>query len=174
MKKEELRHDPVRDNIVKGVEYIKDNQNTALKIFAGVAILVAGFSYFNYIGSVKIGNASNIAGLAQNTFISGDIDEAMVKFERVLDDYPNTSGAAQSLAYLLNDAVSHEDYDAVSNLISKYKGGIDDPVVKATIYKIQGDMALVYGDSDAALSYYQKAENISKIYILMLEILQHL
>ena len=27
MKKEELRHDPIRENIVKGVEYIKDNQN---------------------------------------------------------------------------------------------------------------------------------------------------
>ena len=28
MRKEELRHDPVRENIVKGVEYIKENDKT--------------------------------------------------------------------------------------------------------------------------------------------------
>ena len=34
MRKEELRHDPVRENIVKSIEYVNDNQNTVLKIFA--------------------------------------------------------------------------------------------------------------------------------------------
>ena len=164
MKKEELRNDPVRENIVRGIEYIKEHQNIALITLIVIGILVAGYSYYNHIGTINIGNASHIAGLAQNTFINGDIDEAMVKFERVLIDYPKTSGATQSLVYLLNDAVNKENYESVSSLIKKYKGGIDeidDPIVKSTIYKIQGDMALVDGKSDAAIDYYRKAEHVS-------------
>ncbi|SVE27107.1 uncharacterized protein METZ01_LOCUS479961, partial [marine metagenome] len=118
MRKEELRHDPIRENIVKSIEYIKENQNTVLKIFAGLVILIGGLNYYQYILKVKLKNASNIAGLAQNSFINGEIDEALVKFERVLDDYPRTSGATQSLVYLINDAVTQGDFEAVKNLIS--------------------------------------------------------
>ena len=162
MKKEELRHDPVRENIVKSIEYIKENQNTVLKIFAGLVILVGGLSLYKYMGTIKLDNASNIAGLAQNSFINGEIDEAMVKFERVLDDYPSTSGATQSLVYLLNDAVTQGDYEVASNLIAQHKGSIEDPTVQAYLYKIQGDRALYEERVDDALSFYRKAKNSSK------------
>ena len=162
MRKEELRHDPVRENIVKGVEYIKSNQNIFFKIFAVIVILVTCASYYNHIGNVKIDNASQIAGLAQNTFINSDTDEAMVKFERILNDYPSTSGATQSLVYLLNDAVTQGDYDAVTNLIAQHKGIIEDPIVQSYLYKIQGDIALYEERVDDALSLYRKAEKSSK------------
>ena len=83
MRKEELRKDPIRENIVKCVEYIKNHQNTIIKIFMGLIILVAIFSYYNHKGSIIIDNASSISGLAQIIFINGEIDEAIVKFERV-------------------------------------------------------------------------------------------
>ena len=162
MRKEELRHDPVRENIVKGVEYIKENQNTVLKVFAGLVILVIVLSFYKHKGTVKLDNASKIAGLAQNTFINGETDEAIVKFERVLDDYPSTSGATQSIVYLLSDAVTKGDYEGVSNLIAQYKGSIEAPTVQAYIYKIQGDMALYEGNGDDALLFYRKAETSSK------------
>ena len=162
MRKEELRHDPVRENIVKSIEYIKENQNTVLKIFAGIVILVVVISFYKNRGTVKLGNASKIAGLAQNSFINGEIDEAMVKFERVMADYPSTSGATQSLVYLLNDAVTQGDYDAASNLIAQHKGSIEDPTVQSSVYKIQGDIALYEGAGDDALSFYRKAENSSR------------
>ena len=165
MRKEELRHDPVRENIVKSIEYIKENQNTVLKIFAGLIILIGGLSYYNHMGSISQDDASNISGFAQNSFINGEIDEAMVKFERVLDDYPGTSGAIQSIVYLLNDAVTQGDYEAVSKFISQYQGSIDsieDPIVQAYLYKIQGDMSLYEGRADDALSFYRKAEKSSQ------------
>ena len=162
MKKEELRHDPVRENIVKGVEYIKENQNTVLKVFAGLIILVVVFSFYKHKGTIKLDNASKIAGLAQNSFINGEKDEAMVKFERVLDYYPSTYGATQSIVYLLSDAVSQGDYEAVSNLIAQHKGSIEDPTVQAYLYKIEGDIALYEGSVDDALVFYRKAENSSK------------
>ena len=165
MRKDEIRHDPVRENIVKGAEYIKNNNSTVLKIIAGLIIIVASISYYTYRGNIRFENASHIAGLAQNTFINGEIDEAIVKFERVLDDYPATTGATQSLIYLLNDVVSQEDYETASNLIARHKGGIDridDPIVKAAIFKIQGDMGLINRSSDYGLSFYYQAEKNSK------------
>ena len=42
MKKEELRHDPVRENIVKGVQYFSENTTTVLQIFSAIVIAVGG------------------------------------------------------------------------------------------------------------------------------------
>ena len=164
MRKEELRNDPIRENIVKGVEYIKNHQNTIIKIFMGLIILVAIFSYYNHKGSIIIDNASSISGLAQNIFINGNTDEAIVKFERVLDDYPGTLGATQSLIYLLNSALTNEDYEALTNLMSQIKediNDIEDPVVRAALYKLQGDNAMIKENADEAITFYRMAKNCS-------------
>ena len=45
MKKQELRHDPIRENIVKGVQYFNENSSTVLKVFAVIVLGIAGISY---------------------------------------------------------------------------------------------------------------------------------
>ena len=159
MKKQELRHDPIRENIVKVVQYFNENSSTVLKVFAVIVLGIAGISYYNHTDSMKVENAANITGRAQNTFINGNLDEALVKFERVLDDYPDTPGAVQSLVYLLNDAVTNQDEEAVQSLLSNHDGNIDDPVVASAFYKLRGDIALNQGDSNAAVKYYQRAQS---------------
>ena len=83
----------------------------------------------------------------------------LVKFERVLDDYPDTPGAVQSLVYLLDDAVSNQDEEAVQFLLSNHDGNIDDPIVSSAFYKLRGDIALNQGDSGGAVKYYRKAQS---------------
>ena len=161
MKKEELRHDPVRDKIVKKVQYFSENTNTVLQVFAAIVIAVAGLSYYSHTGNIKMESASHIAGRAQNTFINGNIDEANVKFERVLADYPNTPGAVQSLVYLLNTAISNNDISEVKRLLNENDGSIDDPCVLAAFYKLQGDVAHTEADFKSAIKYFQKAQDIS-------------
>ena len=159
MKKQELRHDPIREYIVKGVQYFNENSSTVLKVFAVIVLGIAGISYYNHTRSMMVENAANITGRAQNTFINGNLDEALVKFERVLDNYPDTPGAVQSLVYLLNDAVTNQDEEAVQSLLSNHDGNIDDPVVASAFYKLRGDIALNQGDSNAAVKYYQRAQS---------------
>ena len=159
MKKHELRHDPIRENIVKGVQYFNENSGTVLKVFAVIVLGIAGISYYNHTRSMMVENAANITGRAQNTFINGNLDEALVKFERVLDDYPDTPGAVQSLVYLLNDAVTNQDEEAIQSLLSNQDGNIADPVVAAAFYKLRGDIALRQGDSAGAVKYYRKAQS---------------
>ena len=166
MKKQELRHDVFRENVVKGVEYFNENRATAIKIFAVIILAVGGMSYYKHLASIKLESAAHLAGRAQNIFIgdengnNGNLDKAMVKFERVLDDYPNTPGAMQSLVYLLSDAVSNNDLNKVNELLDVNEGKIDDPVVLGSIYKLRGDIFHVDGDHSSALKYYQKAESL--------------
>ena len=162
MKKEELRHDPIRENIVKGVQYFSENTSTVLQILAVVVLAVGGLSYYNHTGNIKMESASHLAGRAQNIFINGNLDGAIVKFERVLADYPNTSGAAQSLVYLLNDAMTKNDIEEAKRLLNENDASINDPHVLAAIYKLQGDISLTEADFSTALKYFQKAENIAE------------
>ena len=162
MKKEELRHDPIRENIVKGVQYFSENTSTVLQILAVVVLAVGGLSYYNHTGNIKMESASHLAGRAQNIFINGNLDEAIVKFERVLADYPNTPGAAQSLVYLLNDAMTKNDIEEAKRLLNENDGSINDPYVLAAKYKFQGDISLTESDFSTALKYFQKAENIAE------------
>ena len=159
MKKQELRHDPVRENIVKGVQYINENGGTVLILFAVIVLCIAGISYYKHIGSTMVEDAANITGRAQNTFINGNLDEALVKFQRVLDDYPDTPGAVQSLVYLLNDAITNQDEEAIQSLLSNHDANISDPVVLSAFYKLRGDIALNQGDSGGAVKYYRKAQS---------------
>ena len=162
MKKEELRHDPIRENIVKGVQYFSENTSTVLQILAVVVLAVGGLSYYSHTGNIKMENASHLAGRAQNIFINGNLDEAIVKFERVLADYPNTPGAAQSLVYLLNDATTKNNIEEAKRLLNENDGSINDPHVLAAIYKLQGDISLTEADFSTALKYFQKGENIAE------------
>ena len=166
MKKQELRHDVFRENVVKGVEYFNENRATAIKIFAVIILAVGGMSYYKHLASIKLESAAHLAGRAQNIFIGDEngnncnLDKAMVKFERVLDDYPNTPGAMQSLVYLLSDAVSNNDLNKVNELLDENDGTIADPFVLASIYKLRGDIAHADGNHSSALKYYQKAESL--------------
>ena len=162
MKKQELRHDPIRENIVKGIQYFSENTSTVIQILAVVVLAVGGLSYYNHTGNIKMESASHLAGRAQNIFINGNLDEANVKFERVLADYPNTPGAVQSLVYLLNDAITKNDIEEAKRLLNENDGSINDSHVLAAIYKLQGDISLTEADFSTALKYFQKAENIAE------------
>ena len=126
MKKEELRYDPIRENIVKGVQYLNDNSRQVIKILIIIVLVVVVISYYNHIDSVQIESASHLAGKAQNSYINGNLDEALVKFERVLNDYPNTPGALQSMVYLLSDAVYNDELNETSYLLSENHHFLED------------------------------------------------
>ena len=159
MRKEELRHDAFRENIVKGVEYFNKNRAIVIKIFAVLILMVGGMSYYKHLGGAKIESAGQLAGRAQNTFINGNLEEALVKFERVLDDYPKTPGATQSLVYLLGDAVKNNNIKEINTLLSENDSSVDDPVVLSAILKIRGNLALINGDYSDALKYFKKAHS---------------
>lgn len=164
MRKEEIRHDPVRDKIIKYIESIKENQSIVLTIIGLIVIIIITFGYFQNLNLNNSGNASNIAGLGQNNFINGDIDEAIVKFERTIRDFPNTNGALQSSIYLLSDAIKNLDLNKINKIIDQMENeivSVDDPVIIAYYYKTKGDIASNNDLSEMAIDNYKLAKKYS-------------
>lgn len=160
MRKEEIRNDPVRDKIVQGINFIKENKNIIFWIIGSIAIIITSISYFQNINNLKHATASNISGLAQNDFINGDKDKAIVKFQRVLDDYKGSNGALQSSIYLLADALKDSDSVNLLDLLSSIINNIDDlddPILKSYIFKVKGDILLDQKDLSNAISNYKLA-----------------
>jgi hypothetical protein len=87
MKKHELRHDAFRENVVKAIRYFNENRITVMKIFSAIILIIGGISYYNHLGSANLKKSAHLSGKAQNIFINGNLDEALVKFERVLADF---------------------------------------------------------------------------------------
>jgi predicted Zn-dependent protease len=170
MKKEELRHDPIRESIIKGIQYLNENSASVFKLLAVIILLIGCISYYSHLGNLKSERASHIAGRAQNTFINGNFDEALVKFERVINDYPNTTGSVQSLVYLLSDAVKNNNVNTINKLLSANTSNINDLVVLSAFYKLRGDIALKNGDKSNAIKYYKKAYSSATVNALMYEI----
>ena len=165
MRKDEIRNDPIRDKIVQGINFIKENQNTIFLIIGFFAIIIISVSYFQNINNIKNTNASNIAGLAQNNFINGDTDEAAVKFQRVLDDYKNSNGALQSSIYLLSDALRDGDNEKLIEILSRITtdlNNIDDPILKSYIFKVKGDILLDQNDISDAIENYKLASKYAE------------
>jgi len=160
MKKQELRHDIFRENVIKAIQHFNENSSTVIKIFAVIILLIAGISYYNILGVSQTKSSAHLAGRAQNIFINGNLDEAIVKFERILRDYPKTSGATQALVYLLNNAVDKNNSETIHRLLEEEWEQTNDPVVLSAIFKIKADVSMSDGNNSNALKYYNKAESI--------------
>ena len=170
MKKEELRHDPIRESIVKGIQYLNENSASVFKLLAVIILIIVCISYYSHLENLKSEMASHIAGRAQNTYINGNFDEALVKFERVINDYPNTTGSVQSLVYLLSDAVKNDNINKINILLSDNTSNVNDLVILSSFYKLRGDVALRNGDNLDAIKYYKKAHSSATVNSLMYEI----
>ena len=164
MKKEDIRHDPVRDKIIEYIDSMKGNQSIVLTIIGSLVIMILAFGYFQNLNSDNSNNSSNIAGLAQNNFINGDIDQAIVKFERVIKDYPKTNGALQASIYILSDAIKDLDHERMNNIFNQMEEEIistDDPIIKSYFYKAKGDIASINDFNVKAINNYKLARKYS-------------
>ena len=163
MKKDELRRDPIREYIVRAIQYLNHNSTFVFKILVVLLFSIAGISYFNYLGNAQSESASHLSGRAQNTFINGNLDDAIVKFERVVKDYPNTIGAGQALIYLFSEAIKNNNIDKINQLLLHNSSYIEDMVVTSAIFKIHGDISLNSSDTKSAVKYYSKAYEKSSL-----------
>ena len=160
MKKEELRHDPVRTFIVNSFTYVSNNANNVIILLLCFLFIVGIFSYYNHLDNIKIENSIRLSGRAQNAFINGNIEEATVKFERVLSDYPRTLGANQALIFLLKTSMlSNENNNLVTYLNMKTKN-LNDEFINSSFSRMKSDYESDNGDHEEALKQINTINNL--------------
>jgi len=101
--------------------------------------------------------SSKLSGIAQNYFINGHLNKALYQFEQIIKDYPNSSGAIQSIVYLLSDAITNNNLKESNTLLSDDIHNIEESIILSSIYKIKGDMYYNNGRLQEAIKYYEKA-----------------
>ena len=157
MKKDELRHDPVRDNIIRVIENISQNKSKFLNILILIAILIGFYSYYNYSFNLKIENSLKLSSKAQTSMLNGNIDESIIKFERLLQDYPDSKASVHSLVYISNNYLKSNDIDDLDNILSNNKIYISDPIVRSLISKTIADLNMSKNNISNAISNYKEA-----------------
>ena len=125
-------------------------------------VLIGGLSYFSNTKKIKSEISSHLSGRAQNMYINGNIDESIVKFNRVIEEYPNSDGFIQSLIYLISNSIAENNLEKVNDLIAKYNNNSDDPTIDAALYNIKGDIALDKGEFTTSIYNYNKSKNVDK------------
>ncbi|MBQ9576632.1 MAG: tetratricopeptide repeat protein [Muribaculaceae bacterium] len=144
----------VNESLTSAAQRIEDNKkyiNWALIAIAVIALLAGGYIWLH---NKNLEEAKNKIGEADITLLQGSEDDALKAFEKVADEYSNTTGERAHLnaAILLyqkgeyEKAVKHlEDYSAEGNLIA--------PASKS----LQGDCYVNLKKLDKALSAYDEA-----------------
>ena len=140
MKKEEIRHDLVRDKIINVASYIEDNFKTFLMGFA--AVLICLFLYNYNLSSRENNKIDSLvsSGIVQNKLISGDYEGALLEFENILIERKSENASMHSLIYLINNYYKDENITAIDSLLRENFDTVNDKYLRSRIYVLLGDL----------------------------------
>ena len=161
MKKEELRYDPVHDNIAAIIDYIDNNKNIAIQIVAVAALTVGGWGYYSGLQKDKVNISKALVGAAQNAYNAGQTDIAISELKNIVEEYSGSDAANQALAYLMKDSYLSNDDEGIISLVEAFGMSTSDGVLNAGIYETLGNVSMNMDDNDAAVNNFKKADKLS-------------
>ena len=160
--KKQMKEDKLVSTAFKFSEYI---QNNSKQFIIGVSVAIGVFLivlFMNWQSNRQLAEAQLLFTRANLSMDMGNIDEAVVDFKVIVNDYSGALPAAQACFLLSNILYEKGEYDEAiiyfEILMSKYS---DDNVKGAngagglgSCYEIKGEFALAAG-------YYKKAADFS-------------
>ena len=161
MKKEQIKKDPIRDNIINSYNYIANNQKMFLFItFAFIALLVV-LVFFNNNQSSKSYDSSKLSGTAQYLYVlseKNDLseikEESMKKFNEILSGSYDSESVNQAIIYKMLENI--DDIDSIS---STYEFDSDNDFLNAMYYTYLGNYYYDINLFDKAIESYKLALN---------------
>ena len=132
MKKQEIKADPIRDQIINFYNYLDDNRNVLYSSVGFIVGVLTLFIVFNNQNNKKLLNSNAISSSAQNFYIDGEYDLANAKFDELLNGiYSQESvnqailGAQAGVAYVspfvgrLDDG-GHDGMNVVEDIVDVF------------------------------------------------------
>ena len=167
-KKIDLKHDPIREYIVKAISLTKEYQNRIFQIGIGILVILFVVYILNVQAEQKQLNATTSFGIALNSYIEAGSDSlakslTLSKFQEVIDDFENTEAGVYSKVYLAKEYFDNTDYDEATSLCNDIISSTDDDVLKSLIINMLGNIASNMGDIDEAIEYFLKASRTVKV-----------
>ena len=148
----------------KAKNNVDENMKLYIRLALGTAVIIVVLLLFrnNLQNSKDAGEES--LGKALVTLSSGDLDNAILQFEFIADEYDNNEAGNLAKYYLARTHFNDKDYLAAYSYLNE----IADVNFKlaqfpVSIYKMLGFISLEDGDQFAAMDYYEQALEESKI-----------
>jgi len=162
-RKRELEQiDPFQENVLKAVQYIKDNRKKFILAVCGVVIVAVVFSSVIYSIKAAENNASRLFVTAVNKYSKAaspadGYTSVEADFSELIEKYPNTAAGKMGRVRFAKICYEVSEFDRAYQLytdaLDDFKG---DPVMRNLIHTCLGRVSLAKGDLGEAESYFTK------------------
>ncbi len=152
--------DPFQENVLKTLQYIKDNRKKFILGVCGVVIVAVVFSSVIYSIKAAENNASRLFVTAVNKYSkaansSGGYTSVEADFSELIEKYPNTAAGKMGRVRFAKICYEVSEFDRAYQL---YRDALDDfkgdPVMTNLIHTCLGRVSMARGDIDKAASYF--------------------
>ena len=162
MKKEQIKKDPIRDNIISSYNYIASNQKLFLFItlaFIGALSMVV---LFNNNQASKLYNSNKITGTAQYLYAlsekNNSVDmklESVEMFDEILNGSYSEESLNQAIIYKIKELI--DNGESIDEILNSYKFSSSDNFLNSMYHTLVGDYYYNNKIFDNAINSYKIA-----------------
>lgn len=157
MYQKELKKDP----LLEGVSTIQQNIETHSTLYRNALIGIVAIALIGTMVSrnmkANAEEAHSILNLAMVLFEQGDVDNALLEFESINDDYGSTASGRISAFYLGRLYYDRGEYGLAETYMKEYVKNPEIEMLKSSAYATLGKLAEINLDYQTALKHYADA-----------------
>ena len=171
MKKQEIKKDVIRDNIVGAANYMSNNTST-IWTFIGIAVvLISIATIFSNRNKSTLLDSNLKMGILQNKAInnlSGSDSLLLDDYREIMNNPITNHDYNQAFIYVLSNAVKEDDKDYILDLLADNKFSDDDDMFNSFIYIVQANYLFI-DDANNYVKFYRKGIDRVPSYDLKIE-----
>ena len=158
-KDKDLFQDPIRQKMIGFIENVYEQKNNILNGVLIVGFVLAISILMKYSNDVTQDEANSEFGIAQNSYVSGLQDFALIEFNNIANEYPELNAGLMAELYIAADSFYNGNLENADTRLKNISGKFNVNALDANILGMRGDIALSKGDFDKALQLYIEAKN---------------
>ena len=159
MKKEEIKRDIIRENLISLLHYLSENTYILWSTLISLSLVILIVTYLTGVNNNKLLDDNNALGeVLINKIYESNVNDSLMldKFNTVLDNAKTKEGYNTAFIYIINKAVLENNTDIVKAMLLDNNFSSNDDMFNAYIYKIKADF-LYAEDISSAISWTEKA-----------------
>ena len=171
MKKQEIKKDVIRENIVGAANYMSNNSSTVWTFIGITIVIISIATIFSNRKKDTLSDSNVKMGILYNKTINNlsENDSLLLEdYENILNNPITDYDYNQAFIYVLSNAVKDNDSDYVLDLLSDNKFSSDDDMLNSYIYIVKANYLFI-DDVDNYIKYYNKAISRVPSYDLKVE-----
>lgn len=168
--RKEIKKDPVLEKISQAEHYVREKGKTLSYILIAVVAVVVLAVLMIQSKQKANREAAGDLGMAEMALAVGDVDNAIVQFEALINTYPGTKNAGMATLLLASAYISKDDYE---NAEIYYRNYIEDyaheELLVAAAYNGLGVCYEKKDDFRQAAEYFEKGGETSPFHFLQIQ-----